>query len=663
MSNPLRWGIIAAGGIAKLFAKGLARTDTGDLLAVASRSKNNAKAFAKEFGVKRAYEGYAKLLGDKDVDAVYIATPHPMHAKWCIKAAEAGKHILCEKPLTMNRWEAEAVIEAAREHDVFLMEAFMYRCHPQTHRIVELIRDGAIGQVRIIQASFGFDASSHPDTHRIFANELGGGGILDVGCYAVSMSRLVAGAATGKPFADPIDVTGAGHIGETGVDDWAVGTLQFDHDIVAQVRTAARVGLDNDVHIYGSEGSIHVPLPWFASREPGVSEIVVNGKKVEIKTDKELYEIEADTVAANIDRREAPSPAMSWADTLGNMATLDRWREAIGLRYESEKPRRQQAPIHSRPLSWPTEPRIPTGRIDGMDKTLSRLVLGCDAMQHTTGFMILADAFFELGGNGFDTAHLYSGGDSERTLGWWVKHRGVRKQVAIITKGAHTPDNFPDRMGPQLAESLERLQTDHVDLYLLHRDTPDVPVGEWADALHEQHQAGRIRAFGGSNWTVDRVAAYNAYATNRGQQPMTALSNNFSLARSINPLWEGCVACSDPMSRQWLAKTRLPNVAWSSQARGFFVDGRAAPNKLDDEQMVHAWYSDDNFERLNRARQLAKQKGVSTINIALAYVLQQPFPQFAVIGPHNLAELRTTMPALDVELSVKELVWLNLESD
>src|SRR5262249_34925205 len=151
------------------------------------------------------------------------------------RAAEAGKHLLIEKPLGINHAEAMAVVEAARRHDVFLMEAYMYRCHPQTARLVELIREGAIGEVRVIEASFGFDIGDKPD-HRLLDHGLAGGGILDVGGYPVSISRLIAGAAAGTGFADPIEVHGAGHIGASGrVDEWAVATLRFPGDIVAQV--------------------------------------------------------------------------------------------------------------------------------------------------------------------------------------------------------------------------------------------------------------------------------------------------------------------------------------------------------------------------------------------------------------------------------------------
>src|SRR5579884_662668 len=197
MSKTLTWGIIDNGRIASVFAKGLAGSLTGTLLAVGSRSQAAADKFAETWNVARRYSSYEALLADKDVQAVYISVPHPLHAEWAIKAAEAGKHILCEKPIALNHAEAMSIVEAAHRNDVFLMEAFMYRCHPQTAKLVELLKSGAIGQVRVIQATYSFNSHYNPEG-RLYNNALGGGGILDVGCYCASVARLVAGAAIGQ---------------------------------------------------------------------------------------------------------------------------------------------------------------------------------------------------------------------------------------------------------------------------------------------------------------------------------------------------------------------------------------------------------------------------------------------------------------------------------
>ena len=196
MTTRIRWGLLATGNIARTFATGVQHSKTGVLQAAASRNLEKALAFCESFDIPTAHGSYEALLTDPEVDAVYIATPHPLHAQWAIKAAEAGKHILCEKPLAMTEADVMAVIDAAATHDVFLMEAFMYRCQPQIATVIELIKDGRIGDVTLIRAEFGFRVGWTPKS-RLLDNELGGGGILDVGCYPVSMARLIAGAATG----------------------------------------------------------------------------------------------------------------------------------------------------------------------------------------------------------------------------------------------------------------------------------------------------------------------------------------------------------------------------------------------------------------------------------------------------------------------------------
>jgi predicted dehydrogenase/aryl-alcohol dehydrogenase-like predicted oxidoreductase len=666
MSQKLAWGIMSTGRIAKAFANALKTSTTGTLIAVGSRDQQSADEFGDEFIVKHRHPSYQELLDNPEVQAVYIAPPHPLHAEWAIKAAEASKHILCEKPLTLNHAEAMAVIEAARQNDVFLMEAFMYRCHPQTAKLVELIRDRVIGDVRVIQATFSFGAGFNAES-RIYNNALGGGGIMDVGCYCTSMARLIAGAATGKDFAEPTELKAVGHLGETGVDEYTVAVLKFPGDIVAQLSTGVAVGQESVVRIFGTEGSILVPAPWFCSRDDGSSVIVVNrngeeSRDVVVEAPAGLYTIEADTVAANIERRQAPSPAMSWADTLGNIKTLERWRLELDFLFDAEKPGAPMPPVDNRPLKVRGGNNMKYGRIEGIDKQVSRLVLGTmlegAVLREPHGFA-LWDEFFRCGGNCFDTAHIYGGGLNESTFGRWMKNRGIRDDLVIIGKGAHTPYCDPENLTSQLLISLERMQVDKVDIYMMHRDNPDIPVGEFVDVLNGHVQAGRIGIFGGSNWSTQRTDEANEYAKSKGLQGFSVLSNNFSLARMVDPVWGGCIQSSDPESREWFTRTQTPLFAWSSQARGFFV--RADRDYTADKDLVRCWYSDDNFDRYERVQKMAKECGVIPINIALAYVLNQPFPTYPLIGPANLYELHTGLPALDIELTPEELRWLNLE--
>ena len=665
MAGTLGWGILGAGRIAGAFARGVAHSKTGRLVAVGSRSKEKAEAFVADFMGARAHGSYEDLLADAEVEAVYIATPHPMHARWSIRAAEAGKHVLCEKPLALNHPQAMAVVEAAREHDVFLMEAFMYRCHPQTARLLGLVREKAVGEVRVIKASFSFHAGFNPDS-RLFSNALGGGGILDVGCYPVSAARLLAGAALGKAFVEPVGLCGFGHLGETGVDEWAVASLKFPGGILAQVAAGVSVNQANTIEVYGTEGRIVVPWPWTPSREGGTTKILVHRKgepeaeEILVETHEWLYGLEADTVAANVGRRQAAPPAMSWADTLGNMRILDAWRDAIGLVYESERFEAAAPPVHGRALEVRKDHAMRYGRLPGLEKDVSRLVMGVDNQKAMPHAAVMFDDFFERGGNCFDTAYNYGSGACERLLGQWIRSRGIRDQVVIFDKGAHTPNCYPEALTQQLLESLERLGTDHIDIYMMHRDNVDVPIGEFMDVLNEHLRAGRFRAFGGSNWTLERVEAANAYAEKNALACLAAVSNNFSLARMVDAPWHGCLSASEPEWRAWLERTGTVLMPWSSQARGFFVRGDAGDRS--DAELVRCWYADDNFERLKRARELAESRGVEPINVALAYVLCQPFPTFPLIGPRTIGETRSSMAALAVELTGEELAWLNLEA-
>jgi len=303
------------------------------------------------------------------------------------------------------------------------------------------------------------------------------------------------------------------------------------------------------------------------------------------------------------------------------------------------------------------------GEVSGVGKPVSRLVMG--AMLETAHFplphaSVMFDAFFEAGGNCFDTAYIYGGGSSERVLGRWIRNRGVRDQVVILDKGAHTPNCNPTSVLKQLSESLDRLQTDHVDLYMLHRDNPDIPVGEFIDVLNKVRGEGKVRAFGASNWTIERIQAANDYARANDVSGFAAISNQFSLARMVEPVWGGCLSASDPQSREWFIETQTPLMAWSSTARGFFVRGDA--NARSDADFARCWYAEDNFRRLERARELAAKREAQPVVIAMAYALNQPFPVFPLFGPQTLVEMRTSLRALDVDLSPAELAWLNLET-
>ncbi len=330
----LKWGIMGTGKIAETFAKGVAGSQTGALVAVGSRTQEAADRFGTQYDIPRRHPSYEALIADPEVEAIYLSMPNHIHAEWTIKCAEAGKHILCEKPLTVNHAEAVPVIEAVRKHDVFMMEAFMYRCHPQTAKLKELIEQKVIGDVRLIQSNFCYNMGPKYENIRL-RNDVAGGGIMDVGCYTTSMARLIAGS-------EPEQVTGTAHIGAiTRVDEQATASLKFPGGIVANLACATQVGADSELRIWGSAGNIRVPNPWFPGEsgnkilvqkagESAPTQVIVDGGEG-------LYSIEADTVARYIEARQAPSPCMTWEDSLGNMATLDAWRRAVGLVFDLEK--------------------------------------------------------------------------------------------------------------------------------------------------------------------------------------------------------------------------------------------------------------------------------------------------------------------------------------
>ena len=299
-------------------------------------------------------------------------------------------------------------------------------------------------------------------------------------------------------------------------------------------------------------------------------------------------------------------------------------------------------------------------RIEGLERPLSRLALGTLGFSPRTrdrDYAVL-DAWVEAGGTVIDTAHVYEDGDAERLLGRWLRDRaGVRDGLVIVTKGAH-PDGDRVRVTPadiaaDLADSMERLGGP-VDLYLLHRDDPAVGAGELIDALDAHRRAGEIGAFGVSNWTLARIEEANAYAADRGVAGICCNSPHLSLAVQNEPPWPGCLSATDADSRAWHARTGMPLLAWSAQAGGFFARSGG--------ESARVYENAANRERRDRAEQLGRRSGATANAVALAWVLAQPFPTLAVIGPHSVEHLRSSLEALDLELGPDDVRWLNLEA-
>jgi len=328
----LNWGILGTGSIADRFARGLASTDEAARYAVGSRDQNRAREFAMKFGFARAHGGYQAVLGDSGVDAVYIALPNSMHREWAVRAAEAGKHVLLEKPATINAAELEEVLAAVREHDVFFAEAFMYRFHPRIARLREILDSGRIGEVRVIEASFEVDMGLALENIRM-KNPLGGGSLMDLGAYCVSFCRMVAGR-------EPELARGVAHIDpELRVDLHATGVLRFPGGAVASFACGNQCGeVHTEAHIHGSKGRILVTDPW-GPVEDGAPIVVTVGEEVQtldIKLGSDLYANEALEVARHLDARR--TPLMNWEDSLGQARTMDALRADMGLTFDCELP-------------------------------------------------------------------------------------------------------------------------------------------------------------------------------------------------------------------------------------------------------------------------------------------------------------------------------------
>ena len=317
------------------------------------------------------------------------------------------------------------------------------------------------------------------------------------------------------------------------------------------------------------------------------------------------------------------------------------------------------------------------GVIEGIDKKISRLVHGCimlNRKEQKAGFELL-DAAFAAGITTYDTAQIYAGGEADRMLGLWMAERSNRDDVVIIGKGAHLNGDrnrvTPFDIASDLADSLARLRTDYIDLYLLHRDDLAVPVGPLIEALNEHHAEGRIQRFGGSNWTPKRIEEANEYADKHNLLPFTVSSPNFSLAEQIEEPWTDCLSISGPgqsNQREWYRVHDMPLFTWSSVARGFF-SGKITSNNAEsvrdqfDGSMPKSYYHPENFKRLDRAWELAEEKGLSVAQIALSYVTSYPLNIFALVGSMNAKEISSNVKALETQLSEKELSWLDLRSD
>lgn len=326
--KPPRWGILGTGGIASKFAGGLATiADRCLLAAVGSRTLESAQAFAAKHG-GRAHGSYQALLDDPQVDVVYVALLNHQHAEWCIRAAQAGKHVLCEKPAALTAAELEGVLAAARSAGTFFMEGFLYRCHPRWPRLRELLASGTIGELRLLHAAFSFDAGGK---QRLMSRAQGGGALMDVGCYPLSWLRWFAG--------EPTATTCVATLNGDGVDLTASAQLVFPGGVIGTLHTSCASARHVSIRLHGSRGWIDVIEPWRAT--PGEAAFVIHRDVGPLETitvpDDGLntYAREALTVMTHVADHQAP--AMTWADSMAQARCLDALRHQAGVWWEGER--------------------------------------------------------------------------------------------------------------------------------------------------------------------------------------------------------------------------------------------------------------------------------------------------------------------------------------
>ncbi len=328
MGDSVQWGILSTGSIARSFVKGLEAVPDAEPVAVGSRTQHAADAFGDEFGIPRRHPNYAALANDPDVDVIYVATPHSLHKENSILCLKAGKPVLCEKPFTINRSEAEEIVAVAREAGLFLMEAMWTRFLPIMYQVRQWIQDGAIGEVRMVSADFGFGSTPGRTKSRLYDPALGGGALMDVGIYSLSFASMVFR----RP---PSRVMSMAHIGELEVDEQAGMMLGYDAGEMAMLFTSIQCGTTHWAHIMGTGGVIRIHPPYWRGT---TATLVRDGKEtvVERPYDGNGYNCQAEAVGRYLREGKLESDEIPLDETVAILGTMDMIRDQIGLKFPME---------------------------------------------------------------------------------------------------------------------------------------------------------------------------------------------------------------------------------------------------------------------------------------------------------------------------------------
>lgn len=330
MKKIIKWGILGTSYISEVIAKAIQESQTSQLVAIGSRSVTTAKVFSNKFSIPNAYDDYQKLLNDKDIDAIYIGLPNHLHKEWIIRCAKAGKNILCEKPFVTSIEDAQEVISVIKKENVFCMEAIMYRYHPFTKKLQELIHNKVIGDIKLYNATYTAHIAD-------IANPTAGGSIRNLGCYPISLIRLLANA-------EPIEIYGNGRMNhENHTDNQASVILKFNAESMAVVSTADDIKMAWQFDVYGTKGLLRVDTnPWLPNCDNNKVYIYLNGEtnpvEISVNAEKSLYTYQIDLANLQIMNKGMDNfNEKTLLDSLGNTIVLEKWLQQVKTMSQGSK--------------------------------------------------------------------------------------------------------------------------------------------------------------------------------------------------------------------------------------------------------------------------------------------------------------------------------------
>lgn len=699
-------GIVGCGLISLDYALGLKKYPFLKLLACTDRDESRAKKLAEDYDIPRVYS-FDDMLADPQIELIVNLTPPLSHVPVSTAVVQAGKHVYCEKPFARTLKEAVELVNLAQRMGVRVGAApdMFLGAGIQTCR--SLIRDrnviGSPVAATAFYANHGHE-TWHPRPEFFYQD--GGGPLFDMGPYYITVLVTLLGSVkrvggSGQAaFKERVITNNPERQGEripVEIPTHMTGFLEFADNVVATMIMSFDVW---DHHlpvleIYGTTGSIAVPKP--TTFEGPIRLRTFDGpdwQAVPLEFPRGLNRgigvaDMAFSIMQNEPHRSTDELALHVTEVMEAFQTSCRTGKVVDLRTTCHTtipmPRSLPYCLTSEKLSrekerkaltyfagWTLKKQERIGWIDGIPTPLSRVILGTVGIDSSSyrsqveSFALLESAL-ELGCHTFDTAAMY---ENERTLGEWIKINGIRDEIVLITKGGFP---FPDgghRLSREeltfdLERSLDQFKVDYIDLYMLHYDDPNAPIDIIMETLNEYQQKGMIRAIGVSNWTTKRIAEANTYARQHHLAPVVASSVHFGLIPWTCPLWQGAVSLAADGAGDgelpWYVENHFPLLAYSPLSRGFFADW-FDPDSLEPRsmQIQQAFGSEKNVEKKRRVEALAKIKGFTRVQIALAYVFNQPLDVYTIVGVKDVRKLKENIEAVEIELTKEDMQWLAL---